>query len=563
MNVKRAWYAAWFAPLWIYLGVLAGRFIHATSQIGPRLAGGSWGVATSLVGLFALGAVLARYPLGRVTLAVLVLASSVVPVCLLVGAHGVVYWGLFLTTAYLDIGAVLVTREGLGKIARSRQAKREGRPASPGRRGGAVEGVKNVPGTVHIDTPPAPAPAAPASPLSGRRRRQRRRLATLLLLGVAGTCLVTGPLLVARVATPGPTRSFTITPARAASYDLVVYFPRVTAVNETVCEIFASANATLSFPLSEDKFQAGDPAGEAAAQAVQQLNAHGIPVEIWPLFERDEGHYPSIAEIDRWDDLYAHFHDWTVRHGLTVEYLLWDIETEGEGIDKTEFEAWPFPLDEIGKHAADARRIAEMEPTWTEALQTVRALGQQARADGHAMRTTTHTIIWDLFDGDADLQKQAGLPVWAAGDAFEYVSMMAYRGCEWGGTPANSAMIYDVVRASALTQPGTIAVCLGCINYTPYPTIAPVVADVHLALAAGADSIRLFQANSWIDGVGTWEGSGGMVYGGGAHGIEGFRALLAACREGGTTTYQPTSRDQLTAFGSVLLDVLWDLAGPF
>ena len=90
--------------------------------------------------------------------------------------------------------------------------------------------------------------------------------------------------------------------------------------------------------------------------------------------------------------------------------------------------------------------------------------------------------------------------------------------------------------------------------------------DVYLVLAAGCDSVRLFQANSWIDGVGTFQGSGGMVYGGSAHGVNGTSGLLQlleACRQGGTVTYTPSPSDHQGIFTSILDNILDDFAKPY
>jgi hypothetical protein len=157
----------------------------------------------------------------------------------------------------------------------------------------------------------------------------------------------------------------------------------------------------------------------------------------------------------------------------------------------------------------------------------------------------------------------SGIPAWDSKEAYEYISMMSYRGCEWGGDPGSSTWIYEHVKASAKTQTGKIAICLGCINYNPYPTIASVVNDVHLALSAGAHSVRLFQGASWIYGVSPDPIKN--VWGNIAHGLnntetEGLLQLLKACRQGGNVAYTPGIEIDVNIFFNILIDIILDLS---
>jgi len=94
---------------------------------------------------------------------------------------------------------------------------------------------------------------------------------------------------------------------------------------------------------------------------------------------------------------------------------------------------------------------------------------------------------------------------------------------------------------------GPIAVCLGCINYIQYQNISAVKNDVMLALAAGADAVRLFQGGSWVNG---WIGP--------AHGYSGLNDLLQACRTGGEASYTHTGTYDISFMGSAIGDIIID-----
>lgn len=363
---------------------------------------------------------------------------------------------------------------------------------------------------------------------------------------------------------PYPNQTFTITSQQSQEYELVLYYPIKTDINEEFCLCMLDAGVnTVSFPMYEHEFQDGTQEELNAVYAIRNLTNFGIKSEVWPLFNYDEGHYPSISEIDRFSHLYDVFQDWIERNSLTVDYILWDIESEGEGVDMTPYENWIEPFQSLAYAGSLGKRMANLSLIWNDANQAIIDLAHQAQLDGHLVRTTTHTIIWDEFDGDGDLQMFSGIPAWDSKEAYEYISMMSYRGCEWGGDPSSSTWIYEHVKSSAKTQSGKIAICLGCINYNPYPNITSVVNDVHLALSAGVNSIRLFQGASWVYGVSPDPIKN--VWGNIAHGLnstenEGLLQLLKACRQPGQVTYYPSIDIDLIIFSNILIDILLDLA---
>jgi hypothetical protein len=522
--MKRSLFCLWMTPLFLYVMYFCIKLTVSLFKIWSPLGWGAIGILIAVSVFLIILLFLIEHPLIQVLWAIIVLVGSTAPIAIFIGAHSNTAQLFFIADLYTLIGAVFVFIDGVKKekwqtYKQAFQATLEKKPHA----------LKLL----------------------------------FILFCVSG---IVCPVLIVNLSNPGDTQTFQITDQQAQSYDLVVYFPDYTKVDTQICSIFQEVNATLSFPMSEDQFSPSDNRSILAANAVALLNTYNVKVEIWPLFEREYGSYPSISEMGRWEILYFKFHNWTVFHNLTVDYVLWDIESGGEGANKDEFNSWVEPYKSCGRFGAGLELVHNISQIWNNALETINTLGVQAKIDGHIMRTTTHTIIWDLFDGDSDIQKHDGLPVWDATASFEYISMMAYLGCEWGGNPGTSDSIYEVVRASKLTQPGTIAVCLGCINYTPYPTITPVVNDVLLSIAAGCDSVRLFQANSWINGVGTWEGRSGIVNGGIAHGVDGvsgLRQLLLACRKGGSVSYVPTKNMRNHIFNMVALDVLLDLSRPF
>ncbi|MHA1999990.1 MAG: hypothetical protein ACTSU9_17915 [Promethearchaeota archaeon] len=526
--MKRAFFIVWVLPLILYTGICSTRWVIASLSINPLVGLAALGYVLLVAGMFVLVGLLIEHPLFQLIFSIVLIVLSIVPLFVLFASHGRGFGMLGIATVYT---MAFSTRNIVDCVRKSPR----GRRAWVVMRKRFWSGFRNA----------------------GKRKRFiSGTIACGTLLGFSATLI---PAL--HYATGE--RSFTISNAEAQAYDLVVYFPDYSAINDSICNIFVDVNATLSFPLSGDRFDENDTNGELAANKTALLNSYGIPVEVWPLFEWDDGSYPSISEIDRWPTLYGKFQNWTERHNITVDYMMWDIESGGEGVNLTGLDDLPGFLWTLGYLGRALERVDQVDETWQDALETIQALRDRCHADGHQMVTTTHTIIEDIFDGDADMQKREGLPVWDAG-AFDFISMMIYRGCEGGGTPPTRDYIYDYVSMSARSQPGTVAACLGCLNYTPYPNITSVVDDVRLALAAGATMIRLFQANSWIDGVGTYQASNGnWIYGGPAHGASGLRDLLEECRLGGSTSYTPTVARRENLLANTFVDTLLDLRNPF
>jgi hypothetical protein len=156
----------------------------------------------------------------------------------------------------------------------------------------------------------------------------------------------------------------------------------------------------------------------------------------------------------------------------------------------------------------------------------------------------------DILTGSNNEQKYDGMPSFDIRSDYDYISMMIYRGCEWGGN-TTPEYVYTGVKALKATQVpgGDVGVCLGCINYLPYPTIASVQNDVRLALAAGATSVRLFQGQSWTDG-GVFPG----------YGFGGLRDLLLAVRQGGSAQYVSNSSYEVGSALNIIQDVFYDFA---
>ncbi|MHA1340146.1 MAG: hypothetical protein ACTSRZ_10340 [Promethearchaeota archaeon] len=357
-------------------------------------------------------------------------------------------------------------------------------------------------------------------------------------------------------------KEFVISDYEAQSYELVLYYSNKADINETFAKIMSEANVScVSFPMKQAEFAEGSVEEITAAYAVRNLTNYGIKVEVWPLFNPDEGFYPSISEIDRFPELYESFKNWTIRNSLNVDYILWDIETFGETPDTAQYNDLSEPFKTLALGAVYASKISETKKIWKDANEAIISLANQARLDGFEIRTTTHTIIWDVFDRDDDLQMSLGIPAWSSKDAYEYISMMSYRGCEWGGN-SSSTWVYEHVHASDMTQQGKIAICLGCINYNPYPDIESVVHDVRLALAAGADAVRLFQGVSWVYGVGadpSKEITGNIAHGFNSTETEGLLQMLEECRKGGIVKYRPEFDIDLTIIGYILADIVLDL----
>ncbi len=380
------------------------------------------------------------------------------------------------------------------------------------------------------------------NPLYGIPKIRHKQLVSLLL---AVNLLLSGALILTPLLPK--THSFAISDAQAQEYDLVLYWGGQTQMNETLVDICADANATLSFNMVESMFAAGDPVGDHCASVVAYANTQGVKIEIWPLFLREDGLYPSYSDTYKMELLYEKFHSWTLSHSITVDYLLWDIETD----PNKPYEGWAkdIPLlSDLGNIIAPLLSVEERRNNWTETLQIWQELNQRAIGDGYTVRGTLMPLAFDLLDGDADFQLSQGLPGYEILEEYEYISQMIYRGCEWGGATTNEYVYQSVKAMSLALSPHHVAVCIGCINYLPYPDVESVTNDIYLALAAGAHSVRLFQGHSWVAG-GTYPG----------HGYDGLEELLSAARSGGTGSYTRNYPYELSVLGQIYLDISLDL----
>ncbi|MHA1846020.1 MAG: hypothetical protein ACTSXU_00095 [Promethearchaeota archaeon] len=517
--MKKIHVFAWLAPLSAYLIYFSIKLLIATYYGGAGVFLFGLGYSTIMIALVMFSFSIARHPLGQVIVSGLLLVVGVLFILVSIGAEFKAFNLTFIVACYTLAWCVHAIHDGIKNWKRSLQKWK-------------------------------------------RLNLKEKHLPTLIIIA-----MVVSSVLVIEINknTSRSPISFTISDERASNYDLVLYYPDKTKINDTFCEILAEANvSTVSFPMREHEFENGTVDSEIAANATRIAKSHGIKVEVWPLFNHDEGTYPSISEIDRFEELYYTFENWTVRNNITVDYLLWDIESGGEiTVNYSKYDAWPSFLRVYGIFGGYGAKLMNVSRTWPAAVNKILNLAKLARDDGHVVRMTTHTIIWDVFDGDGDEQMIDGIPAWDTSDAYEYISMMSYRGCEYGGN-SDPAWIYEHVRASSVTQKKKIAICLGCLNYNPYGTIESVVNDVYLALAAGADSIRLFQGNSWVEGVGKNEATG--VLGNPAHGLngtDGLLQLLKACKQGGNVTYYPKTSIEWDLFWNILSDVKLDLAKPF
>ncbi|MHA1698639.1 MAG: hypothetical protein ACTSWN_07370 [Promethearchaeota archaeon] len=543
--MKRLKYCFWFLPLWVFLGVTCTRLIIAESRCYGYFGLVSIGIALAFFMFFLVFGLLIVHPIGQLITTAITLIFSLLTWILFIVASGKAFTLLLIITIYLQAWSFYSVYQLIH--------------------------VKNWRKMINE--------------LKSRRKLPKINVILISIVVISGC--TTSPLLISQLYNRSFVQplNFVISDAEAQSYDLVVYFPRVSEINDQIAEIFVEVNATCSIPLSWSTFEEGNDDGNKAAEKIRILNQHAVKVEIWPLFDGDSiGHYPAYNNIEYWDDLYDRFHNWVQRNNLTIDYLLWDIERNGpvpaDAAQYQEYSNWPGFLQSIAYFAGQEGAQAQFSEDWNQIVAQVRALGKKVHSDGYSMRATTFTMVADNFDYDDDQQAKNGIPAWAASDVFDYISMMIYRGCEWGGTPSDNDWIFELVRAEARIWKGTIAACLGCINYTPYPNISSVVSDVRLVLAAGLHSgvdrpaekisIRLFQANSWIDGVGTWQNptTGNWVYGGPAHGVDnettsGLRQLLLECRREGEVMFTSKQETRQGLFTDIFMDVLSDTAKPF
>ncbi len=344
------------------------------------------------------------------------------------------------------------------------------------------------------------------------------------------------------------TYTFEVSDTQAQNYELVLYLP---ATNETV-DVCRDANATLSFNAVQDVFNGSNPSGAVLANVVKYANSQGVPIEIWPLFNRSSGfHYISARNTEALWGLYNDVHNWTEYYNITLDYLLWDIEDWVYGEDMG-YEGWAknIPvLNSLGNLSMYGVILNDNLDAWDDIIAEWKAMAIQSQADGHIMRGTVNPSAYDYADGDLDFSTLNFMPSLELIPEFQYISSMYYTGCEWGLAwgGAGPELVYQNTKMMTKVNPGPIAVCLGCINYVQYQNISAVKNDVMLALAAGANAVRLFQGGSWVYG---WIGP--------VHGYSGLNDLLQACRTGGEAHYTHTGTYDISFMGSTIGDIIID-----
>ena len=125
------------------------------------------------------------------------------------------------------------------------------------------------------------------------RRIKPLVLTTLLLWVLTATCLLS-PF----YAETQP-QTFIISDVRAENYDLVLYYPSPATINSTVCALAQEYNVTLSLPITESEFLPSHPNYATYVDAVHLCNQYNVNVEMWPLFDWEDGSYPSLSDVVR------------------------------------------------------------------------------------------------------------------------------------------------------------------------------------------------------------------------------------------------------------------------
>ena len=375
-------------------------------------------------------------------------------------------------------------------------------------------------------------------------RRQYKIIASYMMMAA----LFAGPgaLLMTAPAWNCQTFQFTITPQQAQQTDLVMYYTSGFATHHYVVDIAKEFNVTLTLVWDPSYYYNstnGTP-GYDMMQFIKYANARGVPIEMF-------GTYYGF----HWEDLLAgvvnegtwtHFKSWLVTNGITVQYVLWDIEDSSRPSDIANMSAF-FPIVEV---RGLAQRYRE--------LPAVRAQFEHLVAETAAMGVKTRITTFgpgDAFDGNADLTLLSGfasydMPDLIANGSIEYVSTMAYTN-HWGDiSPENMSgyeSVYDNARQLRRLMPDHVAVDIGNINGAGETKIDEVVNQVNLAIAGGATSVRLFNGASWVNG---WN----YVENGPEWGYNGTRALFTAIRQGGIARFTENTSINTGSFQGLFLD---------
>jgi hypothetical protein len=336
-------------------------------------------------------------------------------------------------------------------------------------------------------------------------------------------------------------REFSVSDQQAQSTDIVLYYacgtPTEYSAHHDVIDVARDYNATLSLAWHVQYFNDTAPGslGHEMANFTRDANAKGVKIEYFPCFHfnweyiLDGGFFSSVGITLDWHEYWTLFKNWTIREGISVDFILWDMEggsspSSMAGMIGAE---WYLPTS----------RIVGLEQRERE-LPIVRAEFERIIAETAAMGAKTRITTWspsDALDGDHDLLLLLGQFAYVFDDliqsgAIEYVSTMAYTN-RWGDVHPDDGFgrqgVYESARQLRSLHPDEVGICIGNINGNGLTTIEQVVNEYYLAIAGGVTSVRLFNGASWVNG---WN----YAVVGLAWGANGTRALFEACRKGGT-----------------------------
>lgn len=397
-------------------------------------------------------------------------------------------------------------------------------------------------------------------------RREVRRLAAVVvvtgLLGVHGTFLFAAPYWNLGL------QEFEVSDQQAQDADIVLYYacgtPAEYSTRHDLIDVARDYNVTLSLAWHVQYYNDTTPGtlGYEMANFTRAANAKGVKIEYFPCFHfnweyiLDGGYFEAAGLTLDWHEYWTLFKNWTAREGISVDYVLWDMEGGSSPSSTAGMEGWEWYLP--------TSRIIGLEQRKRE-LPLVRAEFERILGETAAMGAKTRITTWspsDALDGDHDLLLLLGQFAYVFDDliqsgAIEYVSTMAYTN-GWGDVHPDDAFgrqgVYESARQLRSLHPDEVGVCIGNINGNGLNTIEQVVNEYYLAIAGGATSVRLFNGASWVNG---WN----YTVVGPEWGANGTRALFDACRAGGTGRFTENLARSLWQFEHELVfDLVLNLA---